>query len=191
MARQLSTILAVGVIALSGLVPGCPGKLEDPARFEGCPPGFNVETEIFQKTCNDKLCHASADPAGELDLESPNPASRLVNVPSSNALCLGTLRLDPNNVDNSLLMQKLLLSKPGCGDRMPLEPNEPLSDSQIECVRQWAIDAAAKYDGGVIGTGGSAGSGSGGSSGGGGASGGNAGASGSSSGGASSDAATD
>jgi hypothetical protein len=187
-ARQLSTLLAVGVLALSGLVPGCPGELENPSRFEGCPPGFNVEQEIFQKTCNDKLCHTSDDPAGELDLESPNAASRLVNVPSSNALCLGTLRLDPNNVDNSLLMQKLLLSKPGCGDRMPLEPNEPLSDSQIECVRQWAINAAAKYDGGAIGTGGSAGSASGGS---GGASGGSAGASGSSSGGASSDAATD
>jgi hypothetical protein len=185
-ARQLSTILAVGVLALSGLVPGCPGKLEDPARFEGCPPGFNVETQIFQASCNGKLCHTSDDPAGELDLQSPNPASRLLNVPSSDALCLGALRLDPNNVDNSLLMQKLTSSKPGCGDQMPLAPNEPLSDSQIECVRQWAINVAAQYDGGSIGTGGSAGSGSGGT-----ASGGTSGASGSSSGGASSDAATD
>lgn len=188
MARQLSTILAVGVLASSGLVPGCPGKLEDPARFEGCPPGFNVEKEIFQTTCNGKLCHVSTDPAGELDLVSPDPASRLVNVPSSNALCLGTLRIDPNNVDGSLLMQKLTSSKPGCGDRMPLEPNEPLSDSQIECVRQWAIEAAAQYDGGAIGTGGTGGSAGSGS---GGASGGTAGASGSSTGGASSDAATD
>lgn len=130
---------------------GCPGALSDPDRFvEGgsstCPPGTDVEKDIFGTSCSSKLCHDSDQPAAGLDLTA-NVASQVVGVTSSGGEeCDGQLLLDPNDPEGSLFLEKVAAKTPRCGDRMPL--GVPLSAGEIDCVRQWVKQVSGGAGGG-------------------------------------------
>src|SRR6185437_7272428 len=114
-------ISTLAFAALAGaVITGCPGTLQDPERFLGdgaagggsCP---DVQTTIIQGTCAVGGCHSTADKQQGLDLQSPNPDSRLVNVPATE----GTgLLIDPNAPQTSILYVKLSATPP-FGARMP------------------------------------------------------------------------
>jgi hypothetical protein len=95
-------------------------------------PCGDVPTRIFSATCAGTGCHSAKAPQQELDLESPDVASRVVGV--TGKMCLQLLA-DPQNPEASLLYSKLLPSRP-CGVQMPLA-RPPLSASDIACVRSW------------------------------------------------------
>ena len=160
-ARRIHS-LALGA-ALSFCVGGCPGSLQDPERFQGsttCPPGVDVENQIFKnngaKSCVSAICHDHTEPAGELDLESPDPASRMIGKQSSDVNCSSRLLIDPQNPEASFLYEKVSKKKPSCGDQMP-NVGSKLLLSEIDCVHNWILQKAyGARDGGV---GGSAGSG--------------------------------
>lgn len=130
---------AVALGALVGLwiagLAGCPGTLDDKQRFltgTGGDDCGDVEADIFVKKCGGGPCHGPNEPQEKLDLESPNVAERVVGKVANS--CFGILA-DPENPEASVLYEKLL-DAPLCGDRMPFGV-DPLSASEITCVRDW------------------------------------------------------
>jgi hypothetical protein len=75
------------LVAALSILSGCAGSLDDPQRFDaGTANGFvcptlnvPVKSEILAKKCT-AGCHSAAAQMSGLDLESPNTASRLVDV---------------------------------------------------------------------------------------------------------------
>jgi hypothetical protein len=118
---------------------GCPGSLDDPARFlpdaggsgadgAACP---DVPTTVFVPICATAGCHTAADKIQGLDLESPNPASRLVGACARG----GGLLANPTNPSQSVVYTKLTITPP-FGSRMPLgKPS--LDDATTACVLAW------------------------------------------------------
>lgn len=144
--RSRSILLALcSCLALGG----CPGTLDDPDSFRPCT-AETVPTVLFPKACGNSLCHDSSNPEAELDLRSPDVASRLINQTSVDTACETRLLIDPNDPDTSFLIEKLTKSKPECGDPMPGAGS--LSPQEIQCVKDWV-----KLVTGGSGTGGSSG----------------------------------
>ena len=118
---------------------GCPGTLDDKARFldggGGGGVGGNcadVPGQIFAPTCGGTGCHGPMSPQQGLDLASPGVAARVVGVHGKT--CTGVLA-DPANPGGSLLYTKVL---PGvaCGAQMPLaRPVLPQAD--VDCIKIW------------------------------------------------------
>jgi len=123
-------------IAIVGLVVscvGCPGSLEDPARFGdaagSCP---DVPQDVFVKVCSTPGCHSAVDKMLGLDLQSPGVSSRLIGVQATG----GTgLLIDPSDPAMSILYTKLTATPP-FGVRMPFNES-PLDDATIACVLSW------------------------------------------------------
>ncbi|MBK7583866.1 MAG: hypothetical protein IPI67_27190 [Myxococcales bacterium] len=139
-----SWALALALFLPAGL-GGCPpGTLDDPDRFltasmDGgptCPPGFDVERDLFPKACGSSLCHDEVDGGGGLDLVSKNVAARVVDVPSTATDCAGRLMVDSADPTNSYFLEKVTKKVPECGDRMPPGP-KPLSATEVECIKLW------------------------------------------------------
>jgi hypothetical protein len=143
---------------------GCPGTLEDPARFfedsgaggdggmasgeggvgvEASPPPADggcpdIPTGVFMTSCNGNGCHNATDMMQGLDLASPNVAARLVNVCATEGK---GLLIDPTDPMASVIYTKLTGSPP-FGLRMPF--GQPaLSPTTIACVLSWATALAA------------------------------------------------
>ncbi len=142
----------LSLLALALLPLGCPGTLDDPEAFldaaqATCPAGYDVEKDLFQSTCGASACHDATQPTGNLDLASPNVASRLIGVPASDPKCASKLLVNPKNPDSSFLLEKLESSKPSCGVQMP-KGSKPLAPAQIACVKQWIYDQLGVGDAG-------------------------------------------
>jgi hypothetical protein len=156
MALRLFLVLFAVVLALAAT--GCPGELEDPDRF-GC--SLDVEQDIFVGSCGSSSCHGASVPAGGLDLVAAGVAARLVGKPPtcekcSPSQCDGKLLIDPKNPDQSYLLEKVHVSNPACGARMPV--GAKLSSEQLACLEKWVSKLAASAGtGGGGGTGGSGG----------------------------------
>jgi hypothetical protein len=137
-----SSALRLVLVAVAALSPiGCPGTLDDPERFSEaesapCPSGYDVEKDLFQSTCAASNCHDSSQPAGDLDLGSPNVASRLLGVAASDPKCASRLLVDEDNPTQSFILEKLVKSNPQCGVQMP-NGSKPLAPAQVQCVRDW------------------------------------------------------
>ena len=117
---------------------GCPGRLEDPERFEGDGAGvctLDVERTLLPTSCGGGGCHGSSNPAGKLDLESPGVAQRLVNVTSG---CEGKPLVGAND---SYLLEKLH-PQPSCGALMPV--GTPLTAYERACIEQYVQDLMAR-----------------------------------------------
>lgn len=112
---------------------GCGGEPETPATFT------NVQ-EALTLSCVFSACHQGASPAGEMGLEAP-AYDRLVNVPSTQNP--DKVRVKPNDVAGSYLMDKILGVDIAEGDRMP--PTAPLSEARTDLIRRW-IEAGAPND---------------------------------------------
>lgn len=113
---------------------GCPGTLDDPSRFLG-PDCGDVEAELLVPRCGTLSgCHIADAPAALLDLQSPNLAERVVNVPAT-ITCGGGLLADPAHPQSSILYQKVADDVP-CGSRMPLGSADLTLDEQ-SCILLW------------------------------------------------------
>lgn len=138
MTTRSSTMMARAALAASLLAcTGCPGTLDDPERFtDGGTDGYascgDVPTTVFQATCAQAGCHSTADKAQMLDLQSPNVATRLVNVCSTEG---AGILLDPTSPSKSIIYTKLTAMPPS-GARMPFGKT-PLDDATIACVLAW------------------------------------------------------
>ena len=122
-------VATVVVVALVVVVAGCPGSLQDPARFTAA--CADVPTQTFVSRCATAACHSAATRAGALDLESPGVAARLVGVSATGG---DGLLIDPDNTDASIIVRKLTPSPP-FGAQDP--PGAPLDAATIDCIRDW------------------------------------------------------
>ena len=175
--RVGAALTALAGIAGVTLLGGCPGTLDDKEKFlnaNTCPdiPAF------FVATCTSSACHNATDKAGQLDLESPDLASRVNGVLSAGDCAGRGVLADPADPEGSVLFFKLEPS-PVCGSAMPLA-TDPVTEQQLACVRAWIVSlgpgattsGAGMGGGGVGGAGGAGAGGSGGAAAGGGGGGG-------------------
>jgi hypothetical protein len=154
-------------LALAAATAGCPTSLDDPGRFDGNggPSGTGTGDDsqdgvlgeggacpdlpqFFAATCTASSCHNASDLAQGLNLQSPDVASRLVNVMATEG---PGLLIDPSAPGASILYLKLTASPP-FGAQMPLG-QKPLPGPMTACVLDWiesgemaggtAVDAGA------------------------------------------------
>ena len=139
----------------------CAGELKDPGRFKflydddggtqankdsgaddkdaAAMPAMTPScvVTLFSKTCGQAGCHAKG--STQVDLASPDVASRLVDKPSSNSLlCKGRTLISTQGSD-SLLIDKLS-DDPPCGSTMPV--GGTLSDKDRTCLTDWVSSLA-------------------------------------------------
>lgn len=124
-----SVFVAVGALA------GCPGELDETKFTDGGTTAACTDApkDVFAVSCVSG-CHSKAASAssGDLDLESPDIASRLVGQKAKGG---PGLLIDPADIDKSVMLTKLK-SPPPFGARMPFG-SDALTDAKIKCVRDW------------------------------------------------------
>jgi len=124
------------------LLGGCPGTLDPGVGVglggTGGSSGTNNCQVPILASCG--LCHVPNGSAG-LDLQSANPGTRLVGVPSSTntslgAMCAGkTLLVAGSNPAMGLFIDKITNAQ-DCGSAMPIGP--ALSADELTCLTTWA-----------------------------------------------------
>lgn len=124
---------AVALLALGGcgeLITAPPLGLPPPdpaATFT------RVQNEIFTPTCTQIGCHDAFAQQSQLVLVAGQAYGNIVDRPSVEIPSLD--RVEPGDPANSYLYRKIL-GAGITGDRMP-QASPPLSDQQIELVRDW------------------------------------------------------
>lgn len=134
--------LALSVFSSVFLV-GCPGGLNNCEDFDACgggaggSPGRSVEA-VFQLRCGNAICHDSDEPAADLDLVSPDVASRTMGLNSTDANCGTDVIVIAGDPDESYMLKKIL-NEPGiCGGQMPIGTILDAEDTDV--IRNWIID---------------------------------------------------
>jgi hypothetical protein len=132
-----SCVLIWLAAALAGCAGDGPPANPDAALFD------RVQQTIFDVHCLASGCHNAADRANELMLEAGASHQELVNVTPFNdaASSAGFLLVAPGIPEQSFLLTKLIGPGPQQGSRMPLGAG-PLSESEINLVREWILAGA-------------------------------------------------
>jgi hypothetical protein len=94
---------------------------------------------ILTGSCALAGCHAGAKPQQNMLLTSGNTYKNVVNV--SSAECSSLMRVAPNQVDQSYLMDKLLGKNMCSGTQMP-KTGSSLSTAQLGTIRSWICSGA-------------------------------------------------
>jgi hypothetical protein len=122
------------------LAAGCPGSLQDPARFTvSCD---DVPTTILVPRCATSGCHDATTKAASLDLSGADVGARMINRAATGG---PGLLIDAGNPDGSVLVRKLTPTPP-FGAQQP--PGAPLDPATIDCIRRW-VRTVAVTDGGT------------------------------------------
>lgn len=101
----------------------------------GTEPTFENVQMIFNQSCGGSGCHVNETTNG-VRLDSYQ------NVIGSVGVQYGTEVVNPENADESPLVDKIESDNPEFGTRMPANGN-PLSDSRISQIKEW-IDTGAE-----------------------------------------------
>jgi hypothetical protein len=89
-------------------------------------------------------CHPALAMDKPLDLSSPETAYATL-VKGTAGGCNGKPYVKPNDPDNSFLLDVVTKDDPGCGvGRMPQAPFDPLTESQVQQIRDWISAGAPK-----------------------------------------------
>ncbi|MDJ0699215.1 MAG: CHRD domain-containing protein [Woeseiaceae bacterium] len=134
-------VLDMSGIALDGDNDGQPGGIFMSA-FEVEKPVITatlteIQNDIFTPSCATAGCHSGSSPPDGLLLTAGEAWSNIVNV---DAVQVNLKRVKPGDPDNSYLVRKV----EGNGivaNRMPLGA-PPLSQEQIDLIRQWVLNGA-------------------------------------------------
>lgn len=136
-----SRFLSVTLCAL--LFGGCAPSLSNEADFLDaavCP--TSMQDQFFVRRCGMEGCHVPFEPTGGLDFVSPDLSTRLVGIESST--CAGELLINPQNPDESFLLNRLSPNPECAGEpvlRMPGDGRH-LSEAEMACVRAWVTSLA-------------------------------------------------
>jgi len=114
------------------------------AALDGCPTPApatlaEIQATIFTPSCATQSCHDAASKVENLDLSDGAAYGQLVNVSAVTDSRL--VRVDPGHPENSFLLTKVTGPPPGEGSLMPLT-GAPLSNSQIQLIRNWILQGA-------------------------------------------------
>ncbi|HVU01422.1 MAG TPA: hypothetical protein VHE30_06705 [Polyangiaceae bacterium] len=132
------SVIVVATVSGGLAAGGCAGTLEgDEASYRIVPePGCDV-VPVFEAHCASPACHGGSTPQQGLDLASIGVRSRLLGVHSKSTGCEDRFLVDPADVNESFLLEKLESGSPSCGDPMPLTGE--ISDDEKACIRTWAV----------------------------------------------------
>jgi uncharacterized protein involved in high-affinity Fe2+ transport len=101
-----------------------------------------IQAAVFTPTCATSNCHNGANPSGGLDLRDADTSfAQLVDVPSDDDPMI--FRVAPGDPDNSYLVQKIE-GTAAQGQQMPPGGAAPLSQAEIDAIRQWITDGASR-----------------------------------------------
>jgi hypothetical protein len=130
--------------------PGGPGE-QTPTGVEtgDFGPGGSCDIKelmaLPENGCTNAGCHGERF-QGNLDLLSAGVDQRLLGVASKSEACGGELLIDPENVDNSLLLRLIdparFKSSP-CGVMMPFGSQSGVSAETLSCFESWVKTIAA------------------------------------------------
>jgi len=102
-------------------------------------PNFSeIQAAVFTPTCAVSGCHTGAGAPQGLQLDEANSYTLLVGVASNEDAAV--LLVSPGDPDNSYLIHKLE-GNASVGGQMPLN-GTPLSQANIDSIRQWITDGA-------------------------------------------------
>ncbi|MDZ4804727.1 MAG: hypothetical protein SGI90_07710 [Candidatus Eisenbacteria bacterium] len=134
-------VVAVGLL-ISIALAACGGDSKPPPVTVE-PTMASIQAEIFTPTCATSNCHSSAQGEAGLVLEAGMSHQNLVGVvpTTRDAQLEGLLRVDPNDPDNSFLIQKLRGVPATKGRRMP-NGGPYLSDGEIDVIEEWITNGA-------------------------------------------------
>jgi hypothetical protein len=129
------SFLAILVGGLS-FVLGCA-----PTSYPSSPPPTltNLQSNVFDSTCNGGGCHSGTQPAAQLDLSPGNSYSSLLThrIENDTGRKYYTARVARGDPSTSFLIAKLTGNlTPDEGDQMP-QRLHPLPQTQIDAVREW------------------------------------------------------
>ncbi len=102
----------------------------------------SIQANIFDRKCAIGGCHVGpgAPPIGNgMDLSSGDAFGNTVNIPSAERPTL--FRIEPFNADSSYLVLKIEGAPGIVGQQMPFG-RSPLSQGEIDVIRQWIDDGA-------------------------------------------------
>jgi hypothetical protein len=101
-----------------------------------------IQATIFTPTCATAACHRPPVPSAGLDLSDADTShAALVDQPSSQDMAF--MLVATGQPDNSYLVHKIEGSQ-SQGQRMPAGGTQPLSTAEIDAIRQWILDGAAR-----------------------------------------------
>jgi hypothetical protein len=144
-------------VLLGACSSGENGGAAPPDGGDGMPPCSlgtamaDIEVKLFQgPKC--KTCHVRVFPGGPLplypttfDIGTEGLAARVVDkMAEANpnlGKCGGRVLVPKNDPLAGIFVEKVLETKPSCGDRMP-QAMIPLNADEVSCVKRWAILAA-------------------------------------------------
>lgn len=129
-------------VAMGCAGDGPPGGEEPQSLYD------QIQTEIFDQSCVSGACHDSVTRAGNLSLVASESYDQLVNIEPDNSAAreAGLLRVLPDSVAGSFLVNKVTGDlQGGEGAQMPIGA-PPISDDQIALIEEW-IDAGAPENG--------------------------------------------
>jgi hypothetical protein len=140
------SLLSSGVLlALCACSSSSGGSSPSPSADGGAVTFTEVYDTVLQPTCSSH--HAAGQPDSFLDMSTKSAAyASLVGVKASGPACgtSGETRVVAGNASDSLLFQKVSMSKPPCGAQMPFGAT-PISASEQTLIEDW-INAGAKND---------------------------------------------
>lgn len=135
--------IALGLLFISftycsdSIVESTPSIDEEKEQIDLAPTFSEIQTNILNQSCAFSGCHASGSVSPDL---SGNSYSNIVSKQSSKGLNF----IEPNDPENSYLLQKVLGTSSISGSRMPLN-NSALSQEKIDALIEW-INNGAKND---------------------------------------------
>jgi hypothetical protein len=157
----LLSVLALALSACPG-DPAPPESLPAPVADSGMDTGQTPlgcgDIGRLLRGCSASICHHQGRREGDLSLDFADPlgpqiAAELISVPAAYSVAdrqncpdPRELRVDPDDIDDSLLLKKLD-GRFGCGEMMPnVELPEWTSENRpasLACVRAWLVQLVA------------------------------------------------
>jgi hypothetical protein len=127
-----------------GTEPGPPGSTQTGEFGPGGSCDIQALLALPENGCSNAGCHGERF-QGALDLLSPGVEGRLLGVASQSEACSGEPLVDPENVDNSLLLRLIdpvrFQSSP-CGVMMPFGSQSGVSKASLSCFESWVSSIA-------------------------------------------------
>ena len=135
---NIAVFLMAGLISLLILSCERAGPVQ-PAQGDLQPTLSSIQANIFSQKCALSGCHLGSSAPLGLELSEGKSRGNLVNVPSQEVPKL--LRVAPGNPDQSYMVRKIEGAAGIIGARMP-RGRDPLSQEEINTIRQWIQDGA-------------------------------------------------